>query len=125
MIEVAIEILKRAPELLTARNVLGETPLFRAVRYGKDEMFDLLVGELDRRKSENEEGRKDCLRRNDGTTILHILIFSENFGELPDKEYELPDFIYFYFFLFTLHITSILFWIRSSQTSNSPINSTL
>ena len=95
MIEVAIEILKRAPELLTARNVLGETPLFRAVRYGKDEMFDLLAGELDRRKSENEGGRKDCLRRNDGTTILHISILTENFGDLPDKEYELADFFFF------------------------------
>ena len=81
MTDVATEILNRAPELLTARNILGETPLFRAVRYGKDEMFKLLAEKLDRMDFETEEDRKACLRRNDGTTILHISVFTENFGE--------------------------------------------
>ncbi|WJZ95933.1 hypothetical protein VitviT2T_014664 [Vitis vinifera] len=79
MTDVATEILNRAPELLTARNILGETPLFRAVRYGKDEMFKLLAEKLDRMDFETEEDRKACLRRNDGTTILHISVFTENF----------------------------------------------
>ncbi|XP_019073791.2 uncharacterized protein LOC132252516 [Vitis vinifera] len=79
MTDVATEILNRAPELLTARNILGETPLFRAVRYGKDEMFKLLAEKLDRMDFETEEDCKACLRRNDGTTILHISVFTENF----------------------------------------------
>eukprot|EP00261_Vitis_vinifera_P032549 XP_019073792.1 PREDICTED: uncharacterized protein LOC109121420 isoform X2 [Vitis vinifera] len=79
MTYVATEILNRAPELLTARNILGETPLFRAVRYGKDEMFKLLAEKLDRMDFETEEDCKACLRRNDGTTILHISVFTENF----------------------------------------------
>ncbi|RVW45973.1 Ankyrin repeat-containing protein ITN1 [Vitis vinifera] len=79
MTDVATEILNRTPKLLTARNILGETPLFRAVRYGKDEMFKLLAEKLDRMDFETEEDRKACLQRNDGTTILHISVFTENF----------------------------------------------
>ncbi|KAL6332601.1 hypothetical protein AAG906_009921 [Vitis piasezkii] len=67
----ALKICKdKDSELLTARNELGETPIFCAARHGQTEMF----------KSEDEV--KHHLQRRDNTTVLHISITSECFGEL-------------------------------------------
>ncbi|KAL6333864.1 hypothetical protein AAG906_031163 [Vitis piasezkii] len=87
--DLALELLKLLPPVLTTDSPTPkrcgqhypprETPLFRAVRYGKDEMFKLLAEKLDRMDFETEEDRKACLQRNDGTTILHISVFTENF----------------------------------------------
>ncbi|CBI22638.3 unnamed protein product, partial [Vitis vinifera] len=65
-------------KLLTKRNILGETPLFRAVRFGKIKMFKLLAHEVDK---DNQEVRKEQLQSKDGTSILHIAVITEHFGE--------------------------------------------
>ncbi|XP_034682192.1 uncharacterized protein LOC117911876 [Vitis riparia] len=78
MINVAEEMLKRDPELLIARNDLGETPIFCAARYGQTEMFKFLAGEMKLTERNPEDG-KQYLQRNDRTTVLHISIFTECF----------------------------------------------
>ncbi|RVW64857.1 hypothetical protein CK203_066365 [Vitis vinifera] len=80
MKDVAEEMLKRDPELLIARNDLGETPIFCAARYGQTEMFKFLAGEMKLTERNPEDG-KQYLQRNDRTTVLHISIFTECFGE--------------------------------------------
>ncbi|WJZ84421.1 hypothetical protein VitviT2T_004026 [Vitis vinifera] len=79
MKDVAEGMLKRGPELLIARNDLGETPIFCAARYGQTEMFKFLAGEMKLMERNPEEG-KHYLQRNDRTTVLHISIFTECFG---------------------------------------------
>ncbi|RVW83472.1 hypothetical protein CK203_051730 [Vitis vinifera] len=84
MIDVAELMLKRDPELLIARNDLGETPIFCAARYGQTEMFKFLAGEMKLMERNPEDG-KHYLQRNDRTTVLHISIFTECF-EWPPKD---------------------------------------
>ncbi|KAJ9689814.1 hypothetical protein PVL29_012471 [Vitis rotundifolia] len=78
----AREMLNKAPELLRLRNFLGETPIFRAARYGKTRVFEFLATEVDKVCARmTEEHRIDAFfRRTDGTTILHISILAEHFG---------------------------------------------
>ncbi|XP_034710623.1 uncharacterized protein LOC117933370 [Vitis riparia] len=77
MADVAVEMLKKEPMLLSARNNLGETPLFRAVRFGKIRMFNLLADEVD--KDHDQEGGKEHFQSKDKTSILHIAIITEHF----------------------------------------------
>ncbi|RVX07879.1 Ankyrin repeat-containing protein ITN1 [Vitis vinifera] len=77
----AREMLNKAPELLSLSNFLGETPIFRAARYGKTRVFEFLATEVDKVCARmTEEHRIDAFfRRMDGTTILHISILAEHF----------------------------------------------
>ena len=79
----AREMLNKAPELLSLSNFLGETPIFREARYGKTRVFEFLATEVDKVCARmTEEHRIDAFfRRMDGTTILHISILAEHFGE--------------------------------------------
>lgn len=79
----AREMLDKAPELLSMSNFLGETPIFRAARHGKHRVFEFLANEVDKVCAKmTEERRIDTFfRRTDGTTILHISILAEHFGE--------------------------------------------
>ena len=85
--------------LLTARNKFGETPIFCAARHGQTEMFKFLAKEMklkvgsvkdvmslpeDMKLKELQELSKSQhhLQRDDKTTVLHISITTECFGEL-------------------------------------------
>ncbi|KAA8515559.1 hypothetical protein F0562_018830 [Nyssa sinensis] len=76
ILPAAEKMLELAPELLTMRNVRGETALFRAAHYGKTEIFEFLAKEMDKL---SESDRKLCLQRGDDTTILHIAVLAEHF----------------------------------------------
>lgn len=78
MADVAMVMLAKEPMLLSARNILGETPLFRAVRFGKIHMFKLLADEVD--KDNDQERDKEHFQSRDKTSILHIAIITEHFG---------------------------------------------
>ena len=67
--------------LLTARNKFGETPIFCAARHGQTEMFEFLAEKMNLKNGSAEEV-KHHLRREDKTTVLHISITTECFGEL-------------------------------------------
>ena len=71
-------MLNNAPELLSLRNLLGEAPIFRAARYGKQRVFEFLANEVDKVCAKmTEERRTDAFfRRTDGTTILHISVLA-------------------------------------------------
>ncbi|KAJ9705701.1 hypothetical protein PVL29_003669 [Vitis rotundifolia] len=90
MKDVAEEMLKRDPELLIARNELGETPIFCAARYGQTEMFKFLAGEMKLTERNPEDG-KHYLQRNDRTTVLHISIFTECFEWPPEDNNKTSD----------------------------------
>ena len=79
----AREMLNKAPEFLSLRNLLGETPIFRAARYGKHRVFEFLADEVDKvcSKMTEEHWIDASFRRTDGTTILHISILAVHFGE--------------------------------------------
>ena len=78
----ALKICKdKDSELLTARNELGETPIFCAARHGQTEMFQFLAEEMNLNKRSEDEV-KHHLQRRDNTTVLHISITTECFGEL-------------------------------------------
>ncbi|XP_030969542.1 uncharacterized protein LOC115989803 isoform X2 [Quercus lobata] len=78
-VKVAEEMIKRDQELLRMRNELGETPLFRAARYGKSEIFNFLAGES-LKLNYGEKDMQQFVQRDDKTTILHIAILSQHFG---------------------------------------------
>ncbi|XP_057965059.1 uncharacterized protein LOC131155720 [Malania oleifera] len=74
-------MLAKAPKLLRVANLLGETALFRAVRYGKNEMFEFLAARVAEAAAE-KNGEFDLrrhLQRADRTTILHMAILAEHF----------------------------------------------
>ncbi|XP_059661974.1 ankyrin repeat-containing protein At5g02620-like isoform X2 [Cornus florida] len=81
IVPAAKELLQMAPELLTKRNKRGETAVFRAARYGKNEMFEFLDGEVNKLfETEGvEEAQKAFYQRKDKTTILHMSILYEYF----------------------------------------------
>ena len=75
-----ILLLKRNADLLTKPNKLGEKPIFWAARYGQSQMFQFLADKMELEKPSPEE-IKYYLQRNDGTTVLHVSIAAECFGE--------------------------------------------
>ena len=77
MTSLAKELLIVAPELLSIQNNNSETPLFRAVRFGHTEMFRLLADWVKILKVPNLPHLTDM----DGSTILHMAIIAEFFGE--------------------------------------------
>ncbi|KAA8515560.1 hypothetical protein F0562_018829 [Nyssa sinensis] len=81
IVPAAMEMLRRAPKLLSIHNKRGETALFRAARYGKIEMFEYLDGEVNKifGSEGGEEARKSFYQRDDKTTVLHISILTEFF----------------------------------------------
>ncbi|KAI3818883.1 hypothetical protein L1987_12704 [Smallanthus sonchifolius] len=76
-VEVAKEILSRAPMLLNMINKEGETALFYAARHGKTKIYQLLHDEVGR--VIDGPDLKTFLRRDDRFTILHIAIISRNY----------------------------------------------
>uniref|UniRef100_A0A5B7ALN6 PGG domain-containing protein n=1 Tax=Davidia involucrata TaxID=16924 RepID=A0A5B7ALN6_DAVIN len=82
IVPAAEEMLRRAPELLSMRNRNGETALFRAARFGKNDMFRFLDDQVNKILGSDhgrEADRKAFYHRNDNTTILHISILNEYF----------------------------------------------
>ncbi|KAI3765288.1 hypothetical protein L2E82_15318 [Cichorium intybus] len=76
-VEVAAEVLCRAPMLLNMINKEGETALFYAARHGKSNPFRFLHDEVSR--SFQGLDKKLFLRRGDKFTILHIAVLSRNY----------------------------------------------
>ncbi|KAF5474881.1 hypothetical protein F2P56_006734 [Juglans regia] len=75
-LDVAQKVLEKAPGLLSMRNHLGETALFRSVRYGKEKIFNFL---MDKISSYSEANQQLFLWRSDKTTILHVAILAHHF----------------------------------------------
>ena len=102
MVSAAREMLRRDLELTIAANNLGETPIFCAARYGLIQMYHILAVQMELEKLSVEES-KPHLQRNDGTTILHIFIAAECFGE-------------FYLYIFcTLFISGMILYSSISH----------
>ncbi|KAG7963035.1 hypothetical protein I3843_09G097700 [Carya illinoinensis] len=72
-LDVAQKVLEKAPGLLSMRNQLGEIALFRSVRYGKEKIFNFLMGKI---SSYSEANQQLFLWRSDKTTILHVAILA-------------------------------------------------
>ncbi|KAG2688457.1 hypothetical protein I3760_09G096000 [Carya illinoinensis] len=62
------------------RNQLGETALFRSVRYGKEKVFKFLAGKI---SGYNLANQQLFLQRSDRSTILHVAIVNEHFEMFP------------------------------------------
>ncbi|KAG6695435.1 hypothetical protein I3842_09G097000 [Carya illinoinensis] len=75
-LDVAQKVLEKAPGLLSMRNHLGETALFRSVRYGKEKIFNFLMGKI---SSYSEANQQLFLWRSDKTTVLHVAILAHHF----------------------------------------------
>ncbi|KAF5474879.1 hypothetical protein F2P56_006733 [Juglans regia] len=75
-IDVVKKVLEKAPGLLCMRNHLGETALFRSVRYGKEKIFQFLAGKI---SDYNEANQKLFLQRSDKSTVLHFAVLNERF----------------------------------------------
>ncbi|KAG6641810.1 ankyrin repeat-containing protein At5g02620-like [Carya illinoinensis] len=75
-IDVVKKVLDKAPGLLCMRNHLGETALFRSVRYGKEKVFKFLAGKI---SGYNLANQQLFLQRSDRSTILHVAIVNEHF----------------------------------------------
>ncbi|KAK3017733.1 LOW QUALITY PROTEIN: hypothetical protein RJ639_003089 [Escallonia herrerae] len=89
-VQAAEIMLRKAPELLGARNNYGETALFRAARYGRKKMFEFLDSEVNKRAKLSESDRREFHHKNDKTTILHMSILCMHFdlALLIAKRYE-------------------------------------
>lgn len=72
--------MNRDPNLLTARNDLGEMPIFCAARFGQTEMFQFLAAKMALEKLSPQECESH-LQRNDGTNVLHVSVNAESFRE--------------------------------------------
>ncbi|KAG2688463.1 hypothetical protein I3760_09G096600, partial [Carya illinoinensis] len=58
------------------RNHLGETALFRSVRFGKEKVFKFLAVKI---SDYNEANQQLFLKRTDKTTILHAAVLNDDF----------------------------------------------
>lgn len=75
--EAAELLVSRNKQLLAARNVLGETPLFRAAAFGTKEIVKFLACKV----MDEKQDREIHYTRHDSTSILHIAIQGEHFGQ--------------------------------------------
>ncbi|XP_061374344.1 uncharacterized protein LOC133316591 [Gastrolobium bilobum] len=73
-VDICNSIAKRDPNLISVRNLEGETPLFLAAIHGKREAFFCLHGH---QQSHDDDSLS---RKSNGDTILHCTISSEHFG---------------------------------------------
>ncbi|KAJ8634973.1 hypothetical protein MRB53_009240 [Persea americana] len=71
-------LVDKDPELIGAKNVEGETPLFLAVLHGKKEAFYALHPKCPITGKDNKHAKAHCERK-DGDTILHVSIRGEYF----------------------------------------------
>lgn len=71
-LSVADKLLRKAPGLLGMRNNNGDTALFRSARYGKADIFNFLAGKI---------------AGYDQSTVLHMAIISQHFGNFVLKYY--------------------------------------
>lgn len=74
----AMEMLRKAPTLLSMINRRGETAIFRAARYGKNRMYAFLDAEMHKTIKSDEDLRSFHFR-DDKTSILHISILTEHY----------------------------------------------
>ncbi|XVF71550.1 hypothetical protein PTKIN_Ptkin12aG0047000 [Pterospermum kingtungense] len=66
--------IREREEILSDRNKLGETPLFRSAEYGNKTMVMYLASEVER-----VGNLQDHYKRYDGVSILHIAVISQRF----------------------------------------------
>ncbi|CAI9279908.1 unnamed protein product [Lactuca saligna] len=78
IVPAAMEMLRRAPTLLSMPNRRGETPIFRAARYGKNRMYDFLDAEM-HKTIQSDADLRSFHFRDDKTSILHISILTEHY----------------------------------------------
>ncbi|XP_042940465.1 uncharacterized protein LOC122275463 isoform X2 [Carya illinoinensis] len=78
-LDVAKKVFEKAPGLLCMRNHLGETALFRSVRYGNKKIFNFLAEKIDGYKEDHT--KQLFLQRSDKTTILHVAILAQHFAK--------------------------------------------
>ncbi|KAJ8634960.1 hypothetical protein MRB53_009227 [Persea americana] len=71
-------LVDKDPELIGARNIDGETPLFKAARHGKKGAFYALHPKCHIAGSDIKHEIRHC-KRKDGNTILHVSILEEYF----------------------------------------------
>ncbi|XP_042940464.1 uncharacterized protein LOC122275463 isoform X1 [Carya illinoinensis] len=81
-LDVAKKVFEKAPGLLCMRNHLGETALFRSVRYGNKKIFNFLAEKIDGYKEDHT--KQLFLQRSDKTTILHVAILAQHFDLAHD-----------------------------------------
>ncbi|KAI3718671.1 hypothetical protein L6452_19550 [Arctium lappa] len=77
-VPAAIEMLRKAPTLLSVRNRNGETPIFRAARYGKKSMYAFLDAEM-HKTIQSDEDLRGFHFRDDKTSILHTSMLAEHY----------------------------------------------
>lgn len=65
--------------LLSQRNNSGETPLFTAAVFGQREMFNYFASKL------APANVNTHLRNYDGTTVLHVAILRESYGNSSNR----------------------------------------
>ncbi|KAH7510652.1 hypothetical protein FEM48_ZijujUnG0103300 [Ziziphus jujuba var. spinosa] len=78
MVNLARDLLIGAPELLSSKNTLGETPLFKAAYNGQHEMFDVLSHAVNQKHKDKDKLNEHLIRK-DKANILHITIVAEFF----------------------------------------------
>ncbi|RWR75626.1 serine/threonine-protein phosphatase 6 regulatory ankyrin repeat subunit B-like protein [Cinnamomum micranthum f. kanehirae] len=76
-------MVNRDLELIMSRNMEGETPLFLAALHGRKEAFYTLHYKWSSNKGPHEDF-SHC-KRNDGNSILHVVILGEYFGLLVEE----------------------------------------
>ncbi|KNA07033.1 hypothetical protein SOVF_175610 [Spinacia oleracea] len=80
-IELVKKLVQKVPELLQARNKLGESSVFRATRYGRRITFEFLAEEVNKFCELHKEfDHLYFFQRDDCTTILHMAILTRNFN---------------------------------------------
>ncbi|KAK2975373.1 hypothetical protein RJ640_012384 [Escallonia rubra] len=78
---VAEIMLTKERDLVSIRNMLGETPLYVASAHGKRELFKLL-----------QRFESDCMTKTDkGCTVLHAAMLGEHYGLAIDILQSYPD----------------------------------
>ena len=84
-IELCECVVRVDKSLVRVRDKDGETPIFRAVHYARNKTFFFLHSVLIEDALDVQECYS-CCKRDDGRTILHDAIISENFSELYKKK---------------------------------------
>ncbi|GAA0142692.1 hypothetical protein LIER_42736 [Lithospermum erythrorhizon] len=80
MVDAAQRVLAREPTMQYELNERGETPLFRSACYGKKDMFHFLHEEMKKDLGNVEQLKEFFKRPRDGSTILHMTVIAEHFG---------------------------------------------
>ncbi|XAR55486.1 hypothetical protein NMG60_11035564 [Bertholletia excelsa] len=106
LVPMAREMISIEPRLLSIKNKFEETPIYRAARFGKTQMFKFLDDQVVGDQEVSDKIRAFYEKK--GTTVLHTTVAKEEFGGCASLVFLFCSFLFLFLFLFFFSFVALI-----------------